>query len=294
MTFLISEWGFNDCAPELSISTLSSKKMMPFVCLGSYLAGLIEGDGTVTVPTRERSLKGKLNNPSIQIAFQSRDFPIVMLLCQVLGHGSISKKKQSAAHIYTINNLKGLIHVSDLVNGKMRGPKIHQFIKLIEYINKKSPELNITAMPSDTTPLGQNSWLAGFIEANGSFQVRTSLECKQPRLALSFELVQARTTRYGYSTLELMQGIADFLSVRVNPIREDRKHPQYRIRTSSVSTNKSLQNYLMNNPLYGSKYLDFKDWCTVLTFFESNTHWLNKEHIVEIKSQINQGRTIFS
>lgn len=84
--------------------------------------------------------------------------------------GSISKKKQSAAHIYTINNLKGLIHVADfnLINGKMRGPKIHQCIRLIEYINKKSPELNITAMPSDTTQLGQNSWLAGFIEADGS------------------------------------------------------------------------------------------------------------------------------
>lgn len=220
--------------------------MMPFVCLGYYIAGLIEGEGTVIVPTQERSLKGEQNNPSIQIAFQSKDFPIVMQLCQVLGQGSISKKKQSAAHIYTLNNIKGLIHVADIINGKMRRPKIHQFIKLIEYINKKSPELNITAMPSDTTPLGQNSWLAGFIEADGYFQVRTSLECKQPRLALSLELVQARTTRYGYSTLELMQGMADFLSVRVNPIRED---PQYRIRTSSVSTNKSLQDNLMNNTL---------------------------------------------
>nr|YP_009681238.1 hypothetical protein [Austropuccinia psidii]QDH07286.1 hypothetical protein [Austropuccinia psidii] len=175
-----------------------------------------------------------------------------MQLCQVIGQGSISKKKQSAAHIYTINNLKGrvgLIHVADLINGKMRGPKIHQFIKLIEYNNnninivKKSPELNITAMPSDTTPLGHNSWLAGLIEADGFFQVRTSLG--YPRQALSFEQAQARTTRYGYSTLELMQ--AGFLSVRVNPIRED--HPQYRIRTSSVSTNKSLQDNLMNNPL---------------------------------------------
>lgn len=58
-------------------------------------------------------------------------------------------------------------------------------------------------------------------------QVRTSLECKQPRLALSLEQVQARTTRYGNSTIDL-------ISVKVNPIRGDRKHPQYRIRTSSV------------------------------------------------------------
>lgn len=58
-----------------------------------------------------------------------KDFPIVMLLCQVLGHGSISKKKQSAAHIYTINNLKDLIHVADLINGKMK------FINLLNWLS---------------------------------------------------------------------------------------------------------------------------------------------------------------
>lgn len=76
----------------------------------------------------------------------------------------VKRNKVRVAHIYTVNNQKGLIHVADLINGKWS--KIHQFIKLIEYINKKSPELNITAMPSDTTQLGQNSWLAGFIEAD--------------------------------------------------------------------------------------------------------------------------------
>ena len=39
----------------------------------SYLAGLIEGDGTIIVPKTERSSKGKLNYPSIQIVFDSRD-----------------------------------------------------------------------------------------------------------------------------------------------------------------------------------------------------------------------------
>jgi len=39
----------------------------------SYLAGLIEMDGSVIVPKIERSLKGKLNYPSIEIAFDLRD-----------------------------------------------------------------------------------------------------------------------------------------------------------------------------------------------------------------------------
>jgi hypothetical protein len=39
-----------------------------FAC---YLTGLIEGDGSIIIPKTERSLKGKLNYPSIKIAFVS-------------------------------------------------------------------------------------------------------------------------------------------------------------------------------------------------------------------------------
>lgn len=53
--------------------------------------------------------------------------------------------------------------------------------------------------------------MSGFIEADGSFQVRTSLTSKVPRLAVSFELSQSRVTPYGYSTLKLMKAIATAL-----------------------------------------------------------------------------------
>ena len=37
-----------------------------------YIAGLIEGDGTMHIPKSERSTKGSLNYPSIQIVFHER------------------------------------------------------------------------------------------------------------------------------------------------------------------------------------------------------------------------------
>src|ERR1700730_15073932 len=46
----------------------------------SYLTGLIEGDGTIIVPKTERSYKGKLNYPSIQIVFHLKDFPLALLI----------------------------------------------------------------------------------------------------------------------------------------------------------------------------------------------------------------------
>ena len=284
-----SLWNLNDCAPELSISHMSC-----IMFFGSYLAGLIEGDGTIIVPKQERSAKGKLNYPSVQIAFQLKDFPLCQIVQKLIGHGSISKKKQSAAYILTINNIEGLIVLSNLINGKMRGPKYYQFTLLIQYLNKKSPNLNIKPFGFNQSPLESDNWLSGFIEADGSFQVRTSLTSKYPRLSLSFELVQSRITHYGFTIFNVIEDIAVYLETNVNEIRSDRKNPQYRLRTTSLKTNKNIRDYLVKYPLKGTKYLDFLDWCKVLSYFEQGTHIENTAHIVEIKSQMNQHRTVYN
>jgi hypothetical protein len=227
--------------------------------LGSYLAGLIEGDGTIVVPTFERNLKGKLNYPSIQIAFAAKNYPLIVLLKLFIGHGSISKRSHQAAYIYTINDLEGLIKIVGLINGHMRTPKIVDLFALIIYLNRKVGTLNIVSLPMDVSHLGSNAWLSGFIEADGSFQVRTSLTSKVKRLALSFEITQARANHDGAPSLPIMTTIADFLGVKVNFIRDDRKYPESRVRTSTILSNTMLVNYLLTFPLMGTKYMDFKD-----------------------------------
>ena len=274
----------NDCVPEQSIT---NSDIFP---LGSYLAGLVEGDGTIVVPKTERSAKGKLNYPSIQIVFQLKDFPLCQAIQKQLGYGSINKKKQSAAYILTINSNEGLINLAKLINGKLRGPKYFQYCLLLNFINNRNPELNLTAEKLDQSYLSSNSWLTGFIEADGSFQVRTSLDSKIKRLQLSFELSQVRVTKYGYSMNDLMLSIAQFLNVNVNEIRSDRKHPQYRIRTSTIKTNLILCNYLNQFKLQGIKYLDYQDWKFILHYFEEGTHNENISKIIEIKSGMNQRR----
>ena len=59
----------------------------------NYLTGLIEGDGHIYVPKTERSDKNKINYPSIQICFHLKDLPLCMKIVEILGFGSINKKK---------------------------------------------------------------------------------------------------------------------------------------------------------------------------------------------------------
>ena len=63
----------------------------------------------------------------------------------------------------------------------------------------------------------------------------------------------------GVPSLPYMASIAQFLNVNVNFIREDRKYPQSRVRTSTIASNTALVNYLLTYPLMGTKYMDFKD-----------------------------------
>ena len=56
-----------------------------------------------------------------------------------------------------------------------------------------------------------------------------------------------------------MSEIASVLGVNVNLIRSDRKHPQYRVRTSTITSNTALLKYLAIYPLRGTKFMDFND-----------------------------------
>ena len=44
--------------------------------LGPYLAGLIEGDGTIIIPKTNKTLKGTNNYGYIQICFALKDLPL--------------------------------------------------------------------------------------------------------------------------------------------------------------------------------------------------------------------------
>ena len=262
----------------------------------SYLTGLIEGDGTIIVPKSERSVKGTLNYPSIQIVFHIKDLPLALLLQKNLGYGSLIRKKGLNAYVLYINAYKDILNLVSLLNGNMRTPKIYSLYKLIDWLNNKNPNLNLTKHPLNTNSLSNDAWLSGMIESDGHFSVRTTMKGKYPKIECKFELVQRQIDHLGNSNELFLANIAQILKISLKNIRENTPHPQYRLRTTSLETNLILVNYLNEYPLFGSKYLDYNNWKEILTLFNPKFNY-SKEYIDKVlilKSEMNDRRTIFT
>lgn len=307
-------WILRDYTPEVifcSISFLSLSKDKRYIDekdlipinkilfksnLGSYLAGLIEGDGTIIVPKTIRSEKGKLNYPSIQIVFHLKDLPLAMIIQKELGQGSLSRKKGQNAYVLTINNYKGLLLIVKLINGNMKTPKIFALFDLIDWLNNKFETINLIKLPLNNQILSENAWLSGFIEADGHFSLRTSLKTKYPRVECKLEITQRQEDHKGKNNFSFLSKIAEFLMTEVKSIKMNLAKPEYRVRTTSLKANLILENYLKNFPLFGSKYLDSIDWLKALNLFKQGEHKINNliaNDILEIKSNMNDKRQIF-
>ena len=277
-----------------SVHTDSNSLSLNESLFSYYFTGLIEGDGSIITPKTLRTPKGRLNYPSIQIIFHLKDLPLALLIQKELTVGSLSRKKGVDAYILTINSFDGIMKIISLINGKMRTPKIHSLNALIDFYNKNK-ETSIEKHSVSVEPLHLNPWLSGFIEADASFQVRATTSGKYPKFECKLEISQRREDHKGYDNLDFLSHIAEFLETEVKKIRSDKPKPEYRVRTTNLKGNVKARNYLLEFPLFGTKHLDSLDWIKVVDMFEKKEHNTTegKEKIINIKSRMNNYRTVF-
>jgi hypothetical protein len=102
--------------------------------LGYYLAGLIEGDGSIILRKGERE---KIS-PKIVFTFAKSEIPMYEKLREILGTGVIYIEKRVKGEVcrFSITNADEVIKIINLVNGKFRTPKIQALYKAIDNLNK--------------------------------------------------------------------------------------------------------------------------------------------------------------
>lgn len=144
---------------------------------GHYLAGLIDGDGHF-------SKIGQLI-----IVFSSPDAFLAYYIKSRLGFGTVRKIKDKNAYVFIISSKAGMLKISRLINGKLRSePKFKQ----IQGILNHKPEIFTENFTINKSTDFQNHWLAGFTDADGSFQVKKVQRStrRSPEIRVNFQIDQ--------------------------------------------------------------------------------------------------------
>jgi hypothetical protein len=254
--------------------------------MSSYLAGYIEGNGTIYVP---KEIKG---HPSISLSINSKDLPLLMFIQNYIGHGNFYKVKGKNAYTYSIGNIEGMILVINIINGLMRTKKILKLYELIDFINTKYPKLNkLEKLPIDNSELKDNGWFSGFTDSDGCFYVRVTKNTNSSttKVSCKYELVQAYDKNE--YTINIITKISNFLLLKFK-IKESKR--LYWISTNNYASNEVIIDYFNKYRLLGSKYLDYLDWYTIYNIVKDKKKEEKLDTIKNIKNNMNSKRSYFN
>ena len=222
----------------------------------SYLTGLVEGDGSIVVPAEET----KSYRPFFEIVFHIQD-KILAETIQLKVGGTIQEKESYCRLL--IRSTDSVIRVIHLLNGNMRSPKIEALHRMIKWYNLNY-NYDIKLLPLTNTPLNSDSWLSGFIDADGSFYLNWLFDKKDRPGSLQYYMRISQRQDYhresamGNSYFNLMSKISKLLSVPLRSRTRVRKNNyvenSYEVRSGSYLSNYIILSYLLRYPLFSYKY----------------------------------------
>jgi len=154
-----------------------------------------------------------------------------------------------------------VLRVIYLINGYMRTPKIEAFHRIIQWYYFKY-NYNINLLCLDQSPLNNNSWLSGYIDADGSFYLNWLKKGRATNLQYYMRVKQRqnshRSSLVGISYLNILSRITTLLSVNLQSHYRIRKNHfqeySYKVRSGNYISNYIILSYLLKFPLFSYKY----------------------------------------
>lgn len=214
---------------------------------GYYLAGLIEGIGHFSEKNKQ------------VIALNIKDKRQAYLIKKKIGYGTVSKIKNKKAIKFVISSKKGIMEVLKLINGKIRTEsKYKQQKKFIEKFDYK-----ITQLPIDISFFLSNPWQAGFIDADGSFQIKIikRINRKKPEIRQAQQIDQKTKPIQE----QLKKELGGFIGYRV-------KQDIYYYSSVNFRVAKKYIEYLNKYKIMSYKYINYIKWRKVYIMISKKEH----------------------
>ena len=235
---------------------------------GHYLAGLIDGDGHFN------------SKQQLVIVFNALDVSLAYYIKEKVGFGSVKKVKDKNAFLLIIAAKEGLKKVITLINGKIRTDnKLNQITNNILNHNNFYEFSKTINLKLNLDKDLRNHWLAGFSDADASFQIKIINRDKRVEIRLNYQIDQKKNT--------LLLLIKDFLGGNIG---YRKSQDTYYYGSTSFGSAKNVINYFDYYHLLSSKHVNYLKWRKAYIIIQNRDH-LNKdgiEKIIKLKNTMNR------
>lgn len=261
--------------------------------LGYYLAGLLEGDGHISIPALFKNSKStRIFNPRIVFTSHINNLGLYTFIQSELDNIGRFQITGTNTLRYIIGDLKGIQILINLMHGKLRTPKNQTFNNLIKTMNNKC-SISIPESLLDTSDFGSNSWLTGFTESDGHFAIKyvegkpksgVMKRARSEHVTLKFRLDQrAYDKPTSSSMLPFMEKLAIYLDCPVKTYNSNKTQTEVlSLTVSAIGKLELLVNYFDKYPIIGEKLNNYKNWRIVYDMIIAKQH-LTAEGRLKIK-----------
>lgn len=268
--------------------------------LGSYLTGLLEGDGCIYLKKNHKDVYKYL---VISFTFNIHDLPFAEFLKETFNMGSIEKPLNQNAIYWSIYKIEDIVKLLNLFNGHFRTAKFITYQKAL-LIYKNYHNIDIPLLPFNSSNIITDAWLAGFSDADSSFLINKSqntfsftyqIKVSENYIKNSPDYLQYRDNRIFMELLakifnvNLIHGYSQFL--KNTTIKTSYLYLKI-VKTESLF---KVIEYFTQYPIFSSKYINYCDW--VKAFHLKNKIKNNKlplnlifNELEEIKNNMNSKR----
>lgn len=287
----ISLEDINQALTNFDKSTIKDENSLSY-----YLAGLLEGDGHISIPALGNTTLNRVLNPRIVFTSHINNLKLYAFLQSHLENKGRFQLCGDKTLRYIIGDKEGIIMFIHLIHGKLRTPKNITFNNLIRFFNLKY-SLNIMKSELDTSSFSNNSWLAGFTEADGHFGIkhivsRPKSERRKRSMSENFSLKfrldqRAFDKPTSSSMLPFMKELALFLHSNVKSYTSNKFGVEVlSLSVQSIENIENLIQYFDKYPVLGEKYTKYKSWKTAYEIIRSKEH-LTEQGKAKLKKYLN-------
>lgn len=221
---------------------------------GYYLAGLIDGIGNFSY-----------NAQQLVIVFSSSDAFLAYYLKGKLGFGNVRKVKDKNAYLLIISSFDNILYIINLINGKLRTEyRFNQVLDMLSSDNRyKDQNIKFTM---DLSNDFYNHWLAGFSDAEASFQIKI-IQCitiNKPEIRLNLKIDQ--------KSKKLLIKIKEYLGGNIG---YRKSQDTYYYGSTNLGSARNVIQYFDKYHLQSRKHISYLKWRKVYRLIQ------DKEHLTE-------------